>query len=359
MRVNSMRWRVGMLFVMLALVVTACNRLLSPPPPPTPTSSVHFILLEPVRDNHEADASSEEVRQRVYMTAELIGDLTLVDDCLRVNDAYAEVSYLVLWQPELSLKAEDDSLYILNEAGQVVAQVGEEVYLGGGEVKSIDHLNEYVRQQLPPACPGPYWIVGAKVRPNIRASSELTTVDLVSNAERAVFLVRKQPLLDQWATDETTLTGQLVLFDRCPEIIPHDQLVNYTPVWPPDYNVQFQAGEDVIVDGLGQVVAQVGEKVYLSGSAIPVDWDLEMYRQLHDNLPGECNGPYWVVDTATPLPTTMPTVRPSSTPTRERPPATSSAEDFELRTWSSASPDGPWPSALARQIGRSLPLLCT
>jgi len=229
------------------------------------------------------------------MTAELIGELLLVDDCLRVNAA-ADASYLILWQPEFSLKAENDSLHILNEAGQVVATVGEEVYLGGGEVRSIDHLDEYVRQQLPPACPGPYWIVGAEVRPNIHASSELTTVDLVSAADRTVFLIRKQPVLDAWATDKTTLTGQLVLFDRCPEIIPHDRLVNYTPVWPPDYDVQFREGEITIVDGLGRIVAQIGEEVSLSESAIPVEWNLEGYRQLREKLPGECNGPYWVVD---------------------------------------------------------------
>jgi hypothetical protein len=50
----------------------------------------------------------------------------------------------------------------------------------------------------------------------------------------------------------------------------------------------------------------------------------------------------YIPPTATPLPTIMPTARPSSTPTRERPTATPSAEDFELRTWSSTSPDGRW-----------------
>ena len=98
--------------------------------------------------------------ERASMTALAMGDLVLVEGCLRIGSADGN---LLVWPPDFTLKAENGVLEILDGTGQVVARVGEEVRMGGGEVNYVEQLGEYVRRQLPPNCPGPYWIVGAGV----------------------------------------------------------------------------------------------------------------------------------------------------------------------------------------------------
>jgi hypothetical protein len=63
-------------------------------------------------------------------------------------------------------------------------------------------------------------------------------------------------------------------------------------------------GQFEIVDGPEQWVARVGDEVRLPGGEIPLEWDSPRYRCLNDELPCECNGPYWIVaDPASPTPT--------------------------------------------------------
>ena len=97
----------------------------------------------------------------MFMEAELIGELAVSEGCLRMGSADG---YLLVWPPGFRLSTENDQIQVLNGAGQVVARVGEEVYMGGGEKRYLEQLDEYVRRQLPPDCPGPYWIVGEGVR---------------------------------------------------------------------------------------------------------------------------------------------------------------------------------------------------
>ena len=246
---------------------------------------------------------------RVTMAAELIGDLVLVDGCLRVNSIYGEVSYLLIWPPEFTLRAEDDESQVLDGDGQVMARVGQEVYVGGGE-GSAASMPGCVREQLPAACTGPYWIVGDTVRPNLRHDSELFSLDVISATERSLLFLGKTPVLDEWAEEDAPLIGKLVLYDdqRCPRVKDENGLIDYLPIWPPDHRARVENGQVEIVNGSGQVVARVGEEVRLDGGRIPIDWDSGKYRQLLNELPGDCNGPYWVVENAalTAVPTMAP-----------------------------------------------------
>jgi hypothetical protein len=232
---------------------------------------------------------------RVVMEAELIGELALVNGCLRVNSIYGDSSVLPIWPPEFTLKAENDALQVLDGAGQVVARVGEEVYMGGGE-GSATSLADCVRQQLPADCTGPYWIVGEGVRPNLRHDSDLFALEVISTTGRSFLLLHKKPVLDEWAEGDALLIGKLVLYDyqRCPRVTSDSDLTDYLLLWPPDYGARVENGEVEIVDGSRQVVARVGEEVRLGGGAIPVDWNSEKYRQLYHELPGDCHGPYWI-----------------------------------------------------------------
>jgi hypothetical protein len=232
---------------------------------------------------------------RVVMEAELIGELVLVNGCLRVKSIYDDRSVLPVWPPEFTLRAENDALQVLDGAGQVVARVGQEVYMGGGG-GSATSLAECVRQQLPADCTGPYWIVGEGVRPNLRHDSDLFTMDVISTTERSFLLLHKKPVLDEWAEGDALLIGKLVLYDyqRCPRVTSDSGLTDYLLLWPPDYGARVENGEVEIVDGAGQVIARIGEEVRLGGGPIPVDWASEKYRQLRYELPGDCHGPYWI-----------------------------------------------------------------
>lgn len=102
---------------------------------------------------------------RVTMAAELIGDLVLVDGCLRVNSIYGPVSYLPVWPPEFAIRAQGDEVQVVDGTGQVVARSGQAVYVSGGE-ESVAAMPDCVREQLPTSCTGPYWVVGDTIRPN-------------------------------------------------------------------------------------------------------------------------------------------------------------------------------------------------
>ena len=95
------------------------------------------------------------------MTALARGDLVLTEGCLRIGSAHGN---LLMWTADFTLRSQGGVLEVLDGTGQVVARVGEEVRMGGGEVSYVGHLGEYVELQLPPGCPGPYWIVGTGVR---------------------------------------------------------------------------------------------------------------------------------------------------------------------------------------------------
>jgi len=233
---------------------------------------------------------------RATMAAELIGHLVLVDGCLRVNSIYGEASYLPVWPPEFTLTAEDDGIQVRDGDGQVVARVGEEVYVSGGE-GSAASMPECVREQLPAVCTGPYWIVGDTVRPNLRHDSELFSLDVISTTEQSLLFLGQKPVLDEWADGDSVVAGRLVLYDyqRCPRVVSDDGLTDYVPLWPPDYGVRVANGAIEILDGSGQVVARVGEEAVLAGASIPVVWDSEAYQRLRRELPGDCHGPYWIV----------------------------------------------------------------
>lgn len=88
----------------------------------------------------------------VYMQALLEGTLVLdANGCLRVDGGPGFMP-LVLWHYDFEARILEDSVEVLNGAGQVVARTGEPVRMGGGAA---------VFPGLPSlACPGPYWVLG-------------------------------------------------------------------------------------------------------------------------------------------------------------------------------------------------------
>jgi hypothetical protein len=55
---------------------------------------------------------------------------------------------------------ENGTIQIVNGNGDIVASLGERVEIGGGEIHSLSLLDEYIQEQVPPQCAGPYWVIG-------------------------------------------------------------------------------------------------------------------------------------------------------------------------------------------------------
>ncbi len=233
---------------------------------------------------------------RAVMEAELIGDLTLAEGCLRVTSIFGGGSPLPVWPADFRLQAEDDAIKVLDGSGEVVAVVGEEVYMSGG-IGSQKAMPACVQEQLPASCTGPYWVVGNEVRPNLKRDSDLFSLDVISTTGRTLLFLHKKPVLDEWAPGVSTLGGTLVWYEweRCLRLATETNPAGYLLLWPTDFEAR--AGEDgiEILDGSGNIIAQSDEQVALRGNEIPVSWELDSYRQLLSELPRDCLGPYWIV----------------------------------------------------------------
>ena len=91
-----------------------------------------------------------------HMTALTGGELILDGDCLRVgrmNDRYPDPA--IVWPAGFTLHIEDGVVQVRDGAGRTIARVGDEIYMGGGEVSA-----EF-RGLDPERCPGKYWIAGS------------------------------------------------------------------------------------------------------------------------------------------------------------------------------------------------------
>lgn len=93
------------------------------------------------------------------MQALLIGTLTLDGRCLRVSSAEGREDHLVVWPPGVVLRMGGDAIEVVDQAGRVVARVGEGVSMGGGEVRDSKAMAG-LPGGVPAECAGPYWIVG-------------------------------------------------------------------------------------------------------------------------------------------------------------------------------------------------------
>lgn len=132
-----------------------------------PESVVVNTLYEPVGETPPfaitpvPDLFMPQLKQRdvAFMEALLIGELVVEAGCLRVRDVYSGELTLVIWQADYFLTDNEGILEILDEMGAVAARVGEMVYLGGGEQRTVD--NAELRQPVPELCAGgPYWRMG-------------------------------------------------------------------------------------------------------------------------------------------------------------------------------------------------------
>lgn len=126
-----------------------------------PEHVVAIIIYEPLYEipfdiNPDPSVCFPQLKMRSgsFMESLVTGELVLEDCYLRVDQE------LIIWQPDYFVNNNDGTIEILDRNGEVVARVGEEVYMGGGEIKSIDYINKLLKEPLPQDCEGPYWLMG-------------------------------------------------------------------------------------------------------------------------------------------------------------------------------------------------------
>lgn len=129
-----------LLFALVILVVVACSN-----------NSGHTSSPIPFFPKQKEEPN-------VYMQADLTGELILVDGCLRINDIDNN-NFLLVWPKDFSLRIENNTVQVIDEIGQLVAQEGDTLVIGGGEMPE-EHIAEYLAEPLPDNCRGPFWIVG-------------------------------------------------------------------------------------------------------------------------------------------------------------------------------------------------------
>ena len=86
----------------------------------------------------------------VSMMALLEGRLELQGECLRVVTTWEPEGVVVVWPPGFGVKMRDGELVMVNGGGSVIARVGEDVALGGGQAPGREF-------PVGSRCPGEVW----------------------------------------------------------------------------------------------------------------------------------------------------------------------------------------------------------
>lgn len=100
------------------------------------------------------------------MDARAVGQLILTDNgCLRLKELEGHRGDLLIWPPDYSLDTKGNRMSVINDNGQVAAEVGDYLDLGGGGLSSlrVRAIPESLRRELPERCPPPYFLVGFEV----------------------------------------------------------------------------------------------------------------------------------------------------------------------------------------------------
>lgn len=268
--------------------VTVIERI-DPPEGLNPDASVHFPQLL--------------VHPSVSMDAELIGELGLVDCYLKVDD------HIIIWLPGYFVHNNDGTIEVWDREGNVVSRVGEDIYMGGGEIP-----NPYVLPLKKGTLPGDtlpedeeYWVQSG-ARLNLNLSSDLFSLEIIDCDGQEYYFMTQKPPLEEKGGSNKTIQGTLVAGRqdgfRCPYISvlsgsDNNHMMQYTPIWPYLFQARVENGILEILDADENVIARDGEEVILDGIAIS-GIRTELANQLNEEMPGECYRIKFIVERVLP-----------------------------------------------------------
>ncbi len=140
-------------------------------------------IYEPLGDDLPFEVNPDDsiyfpqlkTRSASFMEALMIGTLEVENGCLQVTQEGNDQRMVILWQTDYFLNNNGGSIEMLDRDGIVVARVGETIYLGGGEIGSIE--DDQLQAPMPEHCSSsPLWLMGEflpeEYIPNVTGESE-------------------------------------------------------------------------------------------------------------------------------------------------------------------------------------------
>ena len=95
-----------------------------------------------------------------FPEALMSGTVVELDGCIRVRSDAGSRGHLLVWQPDHRIQRNGERIEIVDGSGKVLARVGEQIRIGGGEMPRAA-VEKALKAPLPPACTGPYWMAGS------------------------------------------------------------------------------------------------------------------------------------------------------------------------------------------------------
>ena len=207
------------------------------------------------------------------LTALAIGELVLDGNCLRLG--HGDSGDFIVWPPGFTPHYHRGVVHVRNDAGAIIAQVGDRLSMGGAGGRSDDER-----------CPGSAWGANSiKVLPDVEV----------------YFPKQDGPLaIDQ---EMESFVGRLVLDRRCLRVDSvrdrdrRDRIVHTVPlvlIWPDTFTLSTEDEVVGIVDAAGRTVARVGDDVQFSAAAVSYGQAMEG-SGLREISPACSGGSLWVV----------------------------------------------------------------
>ena len=207
---------------------------------------------------------------RELLTAAGIGELILDGQCLRLKGS----TTTIVWPAGFTPHAHNDLVHVRNGAGRIIAQVGDEISMGGGYSTRYDNEE----------CPGGVFSANSiKVLPDVEVYFPKQDGTLGTDQEMERFV------------------GKLVLDGKCLEVDTafrvRDRVIvpggRRLVIWPDTFTLNLEEEAVGIVDATGHIVARVGDAVQFSAFSVTYQQALE-HSGLQEIAPA-CGGPEWVI----------------------------------------------------------------
>ena len=114
-----------------------------------------------------------------------------------------------------------------------------------------------------------------------------------SDPSKTIFFPRQEKVNGERAVMDGETYGTLVLVDNCIRVDSDDSDNSYLLIWPPDFNISIENGTIKILNGDGEIVAHIGDKVHISGGGIPSPSVFD--KPIQEQVPPQCTKPYWII----------------------------------------------------------------
>jgi hypothetical protein len=124
-------------------------------------------------------------------------------------------------------------------------------------------------------------------------SSENYAPTTASEPNNAIFFPRQEETDGERAVMDGETTGRLVITDSCIRLERDNSGGSLLIIWPPEFRLSNENGTIRILNGDGEIVAHIGDRVHVDGGGIPL---LSMMdKSIQQQAPLQCSGPYWII----------------------------------------------------------------